>query len=304
MTCMFLIVVLTTFSAADDVPAWEPIGDVAAVTLLEGNTVVLDVEEPATAGAVSSPIRLPSGSDAVMVSVEIAGADARGVTLAVHDAESGDPLGYWQNPVALDQPTIESAVMELTRSVKNVRVFIGTDGRASNATVKHLDTVALRQTGAYETMQYAGAVSPGKTVGQSFTARGKRFAGLTLRTRYTQPNQAPPDLIARLYAWDADPATTRANGAIAELRVPGALIPAGSRSIERDLMLPLDAPVQPGHLYYVEVSSADPDAAQSSDSAMPVCLIFAGPGGIPDAETFINDRANGWDLTTRIYHRN
>ncbi len=287
--------------AAAEGPSWQPAGATDAVSLHDGGTITLDATDGQTAGALSSPFKLPGGCDAVLVEAEVSGAAAGAVVIAVHDAASGQPLGYWQNPVALEEPTREAAVMKLTQPAERIRLFVGTDGRASSAEVSVLKITPLRVAATYPSMQYAAAVDAERTAGQTFTARGSRFGGLTLRTRFAQSIDGPhPDLLARLYAWQGDLSATRASAVLAESAIPGRLIPAGSRSIERDLMLPFDTEVTPGQTYYVEVSQAAAGGAGGGADA-PACLLFAGPDGIDGGQMYQDDRPQPWDLNTTIY---
>lgn len=281
-------------------PTWQPIGQTDGVSLNDG-TITLNVLQDVTAGVVSSPITLPGGCNAVMVSAEIGGADAKAVTVAAHDVATGEPIGYWQNPTALDEPMVESIVLDLIRPARRIRLFIGTDSRASSATIGAIEITPLRRTGRYRSMQYGALISDQESSGQTFTARGRRFGGLTLRARVNgSAGIVPRDLHARLYEWKGHPASSRATEPLAEVIVSGTLLPVGSRSVERDLMLPLDASVRPGQTYYVEVLQVVGD--EGAGEASP-CVIFGGPDGLAGAEMYRGDRKVGWDMNTTLYER-
>lgn len=283
---------------------WQAAGDPQVVTYEPDGQIALEAADPTTAGVLSSVIDLPDGCNAVMVTAEIADAAAQAVTFAIHDAETGEPIGYWQNPVAIDAPAREAAAMNFTRPAQRVRVFIGTDGQPSTAAVHSVEVVPLWRSDTFDPMLYGHGVNAEKSVAQSFTARGDRFGGLTLRGRFSRPiNGTPPDLVAQLYEWKDDAATTRAGQPLARVAVSGRTIPASTRLVDRDLMLPFDAPVEPGRRYFVEITEAPDAAPPPVDGPVLQYIVVGAPDAIAGGEMFQNDRPTGWDANTNIYFR-
>lgn len=300
MTMMSVALSALLLAVSSPEPTWQPVGAIKQMTNIDGGGLRLRAEEPTTVGQLSSPIALPTGCDAVMISAELSDAAAHAVSLSVHDAESGAPIAYWLNPVPVEPATLESVVLDLAQPARAVRVFVGAHDRATNASVRRIKITPMRRTGVYRSVQYGAAVGPGKTAGQTFKAAGPRFGGISVHLRYTDQGAAtPPDLTARLYAWQGDPASSRTGEVLAEVTIPGRLVPTGRGSVERDLMLPLDAALTVGQRYFVEVS----DGSGGATPGTAFHLLFAGPDALPDGQHFVGDAPKDWDLRCSIYVR-
>lgn len=283
--------------ATSEVPkGLQPVGAVACVSVERDGSVVLEASARETAGVVSAPMELPEGTDAVMVQAIIEGAAARSVTLSVHESGSGDPLAYWQNPLAMDEPAAVTALLRLTRRAESVRLFVGTHERASSAVIHDLRWFPLRGAASHHSLMYGAGVDRSRTVGQTFTASGRQLAGIQLRTRNpVLTGDVRPDLDVRLYAWQGHPSKTRRTPPLAQTRVPARLIPAGPPGVDADVMVPLAAPTEPGQRYFIELSGANfIDKEQRF-------LLWCGPDGYPGGDLYRKDRQYQWDLHMDIY---
>ena len=258
-------------------------------------SIRLSNADVATAGAVLPALGLPAGANAVLVEADVDAASARSVTFAAIDADAGETIGYWQNPVAVPGPSRLAAALDLARPAGAVRVFAGTQDQASKATISGVTCQPLRLGPAYRSAVYGALVNTEKTPSQTFRATGTHLGAVMFRCRQQRQRTDGPGLRVRLYRWLGDVASTRAGDPIAESAVPRSQIPEYYSHGERDLSLALSAATEPGSMYLLEWAAAGPCAADQG------LLLWAGPDTGLEGEHFVNNRAVGWDVYVQFY---
>ncbi|MCC7349008.1 MAG: hypothetical protein IT446_00430 [Phycisphaerales bacterium] len=283
---------------------WSRIGPPEQVKITDEGGLALKVEGQATAGAISEPKKLPPGADAILVEARIGDGEEYQVTISAHDGDGGQTVGYWQNLVPLRQPTDVAALLALNwrmtgmengKPGAGVRLFVGTDGRATSAEIEDIRWRFVRSGAGAAGAIWACIANGEHHPSQSFVARGK-LAAVKLRLRHS--SQGPgPGLKLILYPWRENVAQTRKGEPIGTGRLEGAAVPAGEEGNERDVAVGMDVSTESGKTYLVEVVA---DEVGGSDQKI---VLWGGPGEYEPGKCFDNDREmTGWDLYFQTYY--
>jgi hypothetical protein len=256
--------------------------------------VTIKADDPTTAGAVSPEKSLPRGADAVVVRATVANAPLRGVTFAVQNSATGQTVGYWQNPVPAEAETPIAAALPLSEKTAKARLFVGTHGQASHATIRDVTWTPVKVGAAGRGSIWAAIVDSKRQASQTFVASNGHLAGIKIRLRHFQADQGEPaDLHVSVYEWHDDITATRKGKPIAEAVLPAAQIPHAEEHYERDVTIALDAPTRAGQRYLVSFSTT---AGQGM-------ALWAGPSTYDDGYRFENDRPyEDWDLYFETYY--
>ncbi len=302
---------LTPGSSSADDTAWTPMGERDHVAVADANAITLTAIEPTTAGALSPPLNVAPTTEAVLVEADITGADPRAVTFTVHDAVSGTSIGYWTNPLPARNTTRIAAVLPLAATTPSIRVFAGTHGQPSNATIADVVVTALHRTMNHDGAVYGALVSPKHHIRQTFRATGEQLGAIVFRIRQLKGYGDGPDLAVRLYAWRENMATTTKAKPLAETIVSRQQIPGTLQGVTkeldlsatylggaRELAVPLRAATKPGDTYVVELALAGPGTTEQG------FLAFAWLDSYADGELYENNSTRGrrWDLRLEVYH--
>jgi len=289
--------------------AWEEIGDRESVILNSDGSIELKASKPVTAGVLSEEITLPKEADAVLIECRLSRAGVRSVTFSTHNAKTGDTLGYWQNPVPTEGWAPASTVLNVGKDIGKIRLFVGTDGQASQAKVEKIRWRPVRSGFKLHGAIYGAVISGTHTVRQSFKASGKKLEAIVIRIRRLSDVAKGPDLRVRLYEWKDGIHETVRQAPIAETIVPAGRIrgPLGGRtsslvlastyiSGETELAVSLPAETRPGNTYVLELSVA---GRQEDDKAF---MTFCWLDCYRDGRLYDNANPRQWDLYLEVYY--
>jgi hypothetical protein len=278
-----------------DFEKWQTAGDPSLVRR-DGQRATLTAEEPATAGLLSPAKAHPPGTTALLVSADVSVAEVRAVTISVH-AAGGATTGYWQNSMPVSSGRA-SAVLPTTRPAGPLRVFVGTHGHPSSASIENVRIEPVRRGMSFRGAQYGAVVHSASPEGQSFKSQGKRLAAIRVLVRRMKADDGP-DLRVRVYPLSRDGAPDRAQPPLAEAIVPRQQIPPADGRRE-ELTVPLAAETLPGRKYFVEFSTTAPCAADSGFLLWGG--IWGGSGNYADGCRYQNGSAvKDWDLHLETY---
>jgi len=272
---------------------FELIGGEGAVVVDDTGGLVFHNDGQDTVGGVSNPFVLVQKTNALLVQMDITNAESHAVTLIVNDAETGEPLGYWKNPLPIAgtrKMAVHLPFASTLKSSSSVRLFIGTHSHASTATVANVVCIPLNRSVAHLSTMYGAIVKNDCTLSQSFIARREQLGGVVLRIRHDGKG-ARALLNVRLLEMKDNIGRTRQGDPIVQVQIPAQAIVGSVIDSELDLFVPLKARVKAGKRYLIELSSDDPDGF----------LLYSGLDGYSGGEMFINNHANGWDLRLEIF---
>jgi hypothetical protein len=98
--------------------------------------------------------------------------------------------------------------LRLSAQPKAVRVFVGSHGQKGKGRVKEIEWQFLRSGVKYSSAVYGMRIDSSRSVRQTFRATGDRFGAASFRIRRARGFGEKPDLVVRLYRWQANMATT------------------------------------------------------------------------------------------------
>ena len=215
---------------------WQTIGSKHEVERLDDGTFQIHGSSQGNAGILSASRSLPDTANAVLVEAT-AVCEARGLVFAAFDAETGECIGYWNNPLAAANETRLTAVLNLSAQPQAVRVFVGSHGQGGKARVGEIEWRFLRSGMKHSSAVYGMRIDSSRSVRQTFRATGDRFGAVSFRIRHARGFGEKPDLVVRLYRWQKDMATTIKSGSLVEFIVPGHQIPGTRQGASEDLDL-------------------------------------------------------------------
>lgn len=298
MCIMMSSIILSTATGASDnsdVKAWQPIGDAKRV-MWDGSKLQVNGGDAATAGVVSDAISLPSGADSVMISAEAGATFTRGVTFSVHDAATGNPLGYWQNPIKIKSPAEACAIMTLAGPTESVRCFIGSDRSPETVSLTDIHVKPLRKAIVISRrVDYGAAVTKSTSLYQTFTATGKQLGGIRFKARQRTENQLDGGLRVSVYEWAGTPAASLQGPALAEAMVAPTMLPVKSVHEEIPVSVYLPAATEPGKTYVIEFALA----AEAKEEQG--CVIWGGPDSYEGGTLYKNQQDSKWDLLMEVF---
>ncbi len=275
-------------SSAGTDQIWHKAGPADAFAIDAHGTIRFTAKTATTAGIVSPAFTIPSGCDAVLVEARVAQADAGAVAFAVHDADGGEAIGYWRNPLPIQEPLDVSVIAPFTRApAGRLRIFAGTHEHASHAAISNIRWTPVSRNMSYRSVVWGALVDDAHRAAQTFRAKGGALAAVVFRVRDLNLGVRPetaPGLRVRLYTWKNDLVATRAGKPLAETVVPRHQIPSADGSRERDLTVALPAPTTPGAMYLVDVTPAGPCSEKDA------LLLFSGEDAYADGTRYENDR--------------
>lgn len=268
---------------------WTQAGKSGAVAIERGE-IRLDVNDPVTAGAVSSTLPVPPGCEAVLFEARVTrAAAARAITLTVHDAATGEAVGYWQNPLPIAASFPLAVAVPITSfGGKAVRLFAGTHDHASRAHLADVRWTPLKRNMNYRSVVWGALVDDAHRAGQTFVARSRELAAVVVRVRDLNVDVRPAaraGLRARLFEWHENAPTTRERPCLAETIIARDQIPLADGSSERELTISLRALTRPGATYYVEFTADGPCTPREG------LLLFSGEEGYAGGTRYENENA-------------
>jgi hypothetical protein len=275
------LLLLLCVSAAPAVK-WSRAGEFSQVAIAGDGTISLSVRGGLLAGALSGESAV--SGDVLLVHADVTNAPARGVTLALQDAATGDSIGYWQNALLVSGRQSIDAAIELSGDAKSARLFVGSDRVLSNAVLQNLSWKYSKKCAFAHRSAYGSLVDSQHVAGQTFIATKARLDAVVVRIRLLNDSNGP-DLRARLYRGD------RRDVALAEHVVPRQLIPSPNVHDEIELCIPLSAAVEKGEVYYIEFTCAGECPKEQA------FLLYAGDDSYANGERCENgSSASNWDL--------
>lgn len=282
-----LCLLLSIAAAAPD--KWVRVGEAGQVKI-EPNLITLSTSQDAIAGALSAAGE--ARGDAIVVEAKIADAPARGVTFAYHETANGESIGYWQNPLAIAGENQIDAILPLERRTKSGRLFVGSDRAASQARIADVTYRATTRRASSVASAYGSLVDSSHTPGQTFTSSGSKLDAILFRARLLH-NVDGPDLIVRLFAWDAK--TGKVHPALEERRIPRSQFPKLSDGFEVDFPVAFHAKLKRGSEYLIEWTAAGECSAEQA------YLLYAGDDSYPKGSRYENGNASNWDMYFETY---
>jgi hypothetical protein len=280
---------------------WSRIGTADQVAMISPDGISLNIASAATAGAVSGPLQRPKGADAVLIRARVSNAAEGALTFSAHGRD-GDTLGYWRNVVAWKGPVETAAILPVldhpgdeksADPSKSIRLFVGTDGSASQAKIEDLRWQFVSPGDGYAGSIYARLVNDAHHCGQSFTAHGQ-LAAVKLRLRYLA-DKPGAGLKLSVYEWKQNITDTRKGHPIGEASLDAQRIPAGLEGNQRNIVVALNAPTRAGQRYLLEIGVDGPMPAEQG------ILLWSGPEDGKGGECFDNNRAIQQDLYFQAY---
>jgi hypothetical protein len=287
---------------------WQAAGDPALVQW-DGRMVRLRADAGATAGVLSDAAALGRSHDAVLVQAQVQDAGPRAVTFSVHDARSGETVGYWQNPVEIARSTQIAALLPLSNRPQRLRLFAGTHGRSSRAAIGGLIWSPVQRTVSHAGSIYGPSIDEASALGQTFRAAGPKLAAVAIQIRQLMAGIGGPDLRAAVHPWKGDVARSLQAPAVAQTVIPRHLIPGEARESGTDdvsatygappivLAIPLGGSTTPGETYLLRLTVDGPCRPGQG------FLTFGWTDGYRQGELFKNNDATGWDLWLQVYEK-
>jgi hypothetical protein len=279
-------VLLLLCIAAAPAVKWSRVGDLRQVSIGSDSQIKLNTGKGSVAGALSD--RFVLTGDMLIVHADVAKAPARGLTLAVQDASSGDSIGYWQNPIAIDAAQPMDVAIPVANQAKAGRLFVGSDGVESAASISNVSWKSSTKCSAAHGSAYGSLVDSQHVAGQTFLATRTKLDAVLCRLRQLNDVEGPA-LRVRLYLWK-DGAAKREQ-ILAEKIIARQLIPQPKQHDEIELCAALSAKLERGSSYFIEFSCTETCSAEQA------YLLFAGDDSYKSGSRYENDSAaNNWDL--------
>jgi len=288
---------------------WQLIGTHSAVIRMPDGSIQLRGTDRGPTGVLSTKRKTPPAADAILVEASAVCA-ARSLKFAAFNAETGECVGYWTNPLVVRTETRLTAVLVLSASTESIRVFVGSHGRPAKADVRDIKWTFLRRGMKHSSAVYGARIDAQHSVRQTFRATGGRCGAVTFRIRRAGGFANLPNLSVRLYRWKQDMSTTTQSAPLAESVVPGNQIP-GTRQgavgdVElsatyldgaRELSVPLDADTQRGETLVLELS------VEGTDHDGVGFVTFGWIDGYDGGMLFQNNSTHGrdWDLRLETF---
>ena len=288
---------------------WRLLGTKNEVKRLPHGAIQLLESRRSSAGVLSTKLKTPPRADAIFVEA-LAVCDARGLKFAAFDAETGECVGYWTNPLAASKETRLTAVLALSTRTKSIRLFVGTHRRGAEVTVRSINWTFLRRGMKHSSAVYGARIDASHSVRQTFKATGDRLGAVTFRVRHVRGFTDSLNLSVRIYRWKKDMATTMQSDPLAEFVVPGSRIP-GTRQGNvdevdlsatyldgaRELTVPLAAATKRGETLVLEL------AVDDSDEDGVGFITFGWLNGYDGGMLYENNSTRGrdWDLRLETF---
>ncbi len=288
---------------------WNLIGtDNDAIRLPNGTIQLLETRKT-PAGILSPILKTPSPANAILVEVS-AICEAKNLKFAVFDAETGNCIGYWTNPLTAAQETRLTAVLPFSDRAESIRLFVGSHRPGAKATFRNIKFSFLRRGMQHAAAVYGALIDHDHTVRQTLKATGDQFGAVTFRIRRAGGFVESPNLSVRIYRWHKDTATTTQSEPLAEFIVPGKQIPGtrqgGVDEVElaatyldgaREISVPLQTATQPGETLVLELAVDDP----KSDGIG--FITFGWLNGYEGGMLYENNSTRGrdWDLRLETF---
>ena len=309
---IYMLLLLILSAAAWTEIVWVPAGASDKVSILQEGIIRISAPDASKAGVLSGLIQIPSDVDAILVEAYVAKTDARSLTLTVHDGDTGDTLGYWQNPLPIVTETHVAAVLSVSHNTSQIRLFAGTDNQVSTAEIRNIKWKPLRRSMRYKYGIYGALINGEWSKRQTFKATDSQLGAVVFRVRQLKDYFPDgPNLAVRLYKWQDNMAQSISQGPLAETIIPRGQIPGTLEGVteeldlaatyisgSRELSVPLSAPMVSGETYVLELAV---DGKCEPDQGF---LSWCWLDGYPDGQLFDNNstRGNNLDLQLEVYN--